>query len=112
MWLLNVRTYRLQECFDCTQVSHAILSHGCEEEEISFQDIVHANGNTSHLKALKGFYNIRKCCEEAARRGKQYTWIDTCCSDKSSSAELHEAINSMFRWYASAHVCFAFLSDV
>ena len=39
-------------------------------------------------------------------------WIDTCCIDKSSSAELSEAINSMFRWYRAAQVCYAYLSDV
>ena len=39
-------------------------------------------------------------------------WIDTCCIDKSSSAELSEAINSMFRWYEKAGVCYAYLSDV
>jgi hypothetical protein len=39
-------------------------------------------------------------------------WIDTCCIDKSSSAELSEAINSMFKWYNDAEVCYAFLSDV
>ncbi|KAK3675898.1 hypothetical protein LTR78_004090 [Recurvomyces mirabilis] len=35
-----------------------------------------------------------------------------CCIDKTSSAELSEAINSMFRWYQNAVVCYAFLSDV
>ena len=39
-------------------------------------------------------------------------WIDTCCIDKSSSSELSEAINSMFRYYSDAEVCYAFLSDV
>lgn len=33
------------------------------------------------------------------------------CIDKTSSAELSEAINSMFRWYQKAQVCFAFLED-
>lgn len=37
---------------------------------------------------------------------------DTCCIDKSSSAELSEAINSMFRWYKNSDVCFALLSDL
>ncbi|KAM0265092.1 hypothetical protein ACHAPA_007952 [Fusarium lateritium] len=41
-----------------------------------------------------------------------YIWVDTCCIDKSSSAELSEAINSMFRWYAESTVCIAFLEDV
>lgn len=39
-------------------------------------------------------------------------WIDTCCIDKSSSAELSEAINSMYRWYESSQECYAYLEDV
>jgi hypothetical protein len=46
------------------------------------------------------------------RKGHSYVWIDTCCIDKTSSAELNEAINSMFRWYQNAEVCYAYLSDV
>lgn len=34
------------------------------------------------------------------------------CIDKSSSAELQEAINSMYRWYANAQICFAYITDV
>jgi hypothetical protein len=41
-----------------------------------------------------------------------WQWIDSCCIDKTSSAELSEAINSMFRWYQNAQVCYAYLSDV
>jgi len=32
--------------------------------------------------------------------------------DKSSSAELSEAINSMYNWYKKAHICYAYLPDV
>lgn len=32
--------------------------------------------------------------------------------DRSSSAELTESINSMFQWYKSAEVCYAFLEDL
>jgi hypothetical protein len=35
-----------------------------------------------------------------------------CCIDKGSSAELSEAINSMFRWYERAVVCYVYLSDI
>ncbi|KAG7285646.1 hypothetical protein NEMBOFW57_010275 [Staphylotrichum longicolle] len=35
-----------------------------------------------------------------------------CSIDKSSSAELSEAINSMYRWYQEAHICYAYMSDV
>ena len=42
----------------------------------------------------------------------EYIWIDTLCIDKSSSAELSEAINSMFAWYAYSGFCIAYLSDL
>ena len=35
-----------------------------------------------------------------------------CCIDKRSSAELSEAINSMWRWYAGSRVCIVYLHDV
>ena len=38
--------------------------------------------------------------------------IDTYCIDKRSSAELSQAINSMYRWYENAKVCYAYLHDV
>lgn len=37
---------------------------------------------------------------------------DRCCIDKQSSAELSEAINSMYHWYAESAVCYAYLQDV
>lgn len=43
--------------------------------------------------------------------GFQYAWIDTCCIDKDSSAELSESINSMYKWYEKAAICYAFLAD-
>jgi hypothetical protein len=59
-----------------------------------------------------GYGKIRFCGEQARRDGFQYFWIDTCCIDKSSSAELQEAINSMFRWYRDAVKCYVYLADV
>ena len=38
--------------------------------------------------------------------------MQSCCIDKTSTAELSEAINSMFRWYQNAKVCYAYLADV
>jgi hypothetical protein len=48
----------------------------------------------------------------AASEGYEYLFIDSCCIDKSSSAELSEAINSMFEWYMLSDVCYAYLSDI
>ena len=38
--------------------------------------------------------------------------MDTCCIDKTSSAELSEAINSMYAWYCDLAVCYVYMSDV
>jgi hypothetical protein len=42
------------------------------------------------------------------------SWLgqNTCCIDKRSSAELSEAINSMWKWYQKSEVCYAYLADV
>ena len=37
---------------------------------------------------------------------------NTCCIDKRSSAELSEAINSMFKWYRRSALCYVHLVDV
>ncbi len=59
-----------------------------------------------------GYQKIKKCCEVGTVDGFEYVWIDTCCVDKTSSSELSETINSMFRWYQGAVVCYEVLSGV
>jgi hypothetical protein len=89
---------------------YAILSHtwGDDTEEVSFKDL-----NDGLAKTKKhGYQKLRFCGEQAGRHELQHFWVDTCCIDKSSSAELQEAINSMFRWYRDAAKCYVYLSDV
>ena len=88
---------------------YAILSHmwGADTEEVSFKDMIDATGTSK-----PGYDKIRFCGEQAGRDDLQYFWIDTCCIDKSSSTELEEAINSMFRWYRNAAKCYVYLTDV
>ncbi|RYP73186.1 hypothetical protein DL771_003822 [Monosporascus sp. 5C6A] len=86
---------------------YAILSHTWGAEEVTFNDLTDGTGQTK-----RGYQKIRFCGEQAERDGLQYFWVDTCCIDKSSSAELTEAINSMFRWYHDADKCYAYLVDV
>jgi Heterokaryon incompatibility protein (HET) len=88
---------------------YAILSHtwGADSEEVTFKDLVDHTG-----KNKAGYTKIKFCAEQAASDGLQYFWMDTCSIDKSSSAELTEAINSMFRWYHGAAKCYVYLSDV
>lgn len=63
-------------------------------------------------KDKAGYAKLRFCGRQAAKDGLQYFWVDTCCIDKTSSAELSEAINSMFRWYQDAERCYVYLPDV
>ena len=55
---------------------------------------------------------IRNFLAVAEQHGYRWAWADTCCIDKTSSAELTEAINSMFRYYALSDVCYVYLPDV
>ena len=55
---------------------------------------------------------IRNFLLQAERHGLDWAWADTCCIDKTSSAEVTEAISSMFQYYARSEVCYAYLSDV
>ena len=59
-----------------------------------------------------GYRKIWDTCQQAKKDGYEWVWVDTCCIDKRSSAELSEAINSMYRWYENSRICYAYLHDV
>src|SRR5438034_2728585 len=54
------------------------------------------NRRLRRARQKKGWSKIEACCREARKYGVCLVWIDTCCINKDSSAELSEAINSMF----------------
>lgn len=64
------------------------------------------------IKEKSGFFKIVKACRQAVKHGFQWIWVDTVCIDKTSSAELSEAINSMYQWYELSDICFVYLEDV
>jgi hypothetical protein len=107
MRLINVHTLEPKEFFGAALPHYAILSHRWEQEEVTFQDLTSGKG-----KDMIGWKKIQGCCELAMDDNLEWAWIDSCCIDKTSSAELSEAINSMFRWYRDAEICYAYLSDV
>ena len=90
-----------------TTPPYAILSHRWGSDEVLYGDLM-----SEALKEGPRFNKILRCCERARKDGYAYVWIDTCCIDQKSSAELSESINSMFMWYANAAVCYAYLQDV
>ncbi|KAH7237302.1 heterokaryon incompatibility protein-domain-containing protein [Fusarium solani] len=105
MRLLHTTEHKVKEVK--TTAQFAILSHTWEKDEITFQDIERPGADEK-----EGYNKLRNACSVAAADGFDYIWIDTCCIDKTSSAELSEAINSMYRWYQEAEVCYAYLADV
>ncbi|KAE8451711.1 hypothetical protein EG329_003168 [Mollisiaceae sp. DMI_Dod_QoI] len=109
MRLLDVRKYKVKEFTGRDIPPYAILSHtwDTDKAEVTLQDI-----ESGRADQLPGFRKLVGCCEQAYNDGFDYVWIDTCCIDKTSSAELSEAINSMFIWYGDAEICYAYLSDV
>ncbi|KAI0330781.1 HET-domain-containing protein [Cubamyces sp. BRFM 1775] len=74
--------------------------------------IDHGIGRGSVLDHPKLSGKIRSACAVALEDSYELLWIDACCIDKSSSAELTEAVNSMFEWYSRADVCYVYLEDV
>jgi len=112
MHLLHVKTRKLETYFDRKVPEYAILSHTWGDNEFTFQDFRDAKRGWWKRRITPWSKKIDGCCAQAASDGIQYVWIDTICINKSSSAELSEAINSMYRWYAEAAVCYVYLSDV
>ncbi|THV01464.1 HET-domain-containing protein [Dendrothele bispora CBS 962.96] len=123
-------TFRVEE-FLVDIPKYAILSHTWEKDEVTLRDIqdlheakgkaeLEAEGPKKQAELLKaekiqrkaGWLKIEKACEYVRQYKFKWIWIDTCCIDKSSSAELSEALNSMFKYYEEAHVCVVYLSDV
>lgn len=107
MKLLNVKTLQIEEFLENRLPAYAVLSHTWGQDEVSFRDI----RRIKVAKKRAGFAKIAYTCTQAQEDGLAYAWVDTCCIDKSSSAELQEAINSMYRWYAKADICYAYLAD-
>ncbi|KAM0424411.1 hypothetical protein ACHAPT_010332 [Fusarium lateritium] len=109
MRLLNIETLKL-ETFLGEAPPYAILSHTWGEGEVTLQDL-----DGPDLLKKPGWTKIVGFCQAVMAHlsdPPRYAWVDTCCIDKTSSAELSESINAMFRWYQQAQCCFAFLQDV
>ncbi|KAE9380043.1 HET-domain-containing protein [Stipitochalara longipes BDJ] len=108
MRLLNTTTLTFHEFLGNEIPYYAILSHRWGLDEVTFQDL---QNNRENMKTV-GWEKVIGCCAQARKEGWDYVWIDSCCIDKSSSAELSESINSMYLWYQNSQVCYAYLNDV
>ncbi|KAI0378362.1 heterokaryon incompatibility protein-domain-containing protein [Hypomontagnella monticulosa] len=113
MHLLNTETLKLEEFIGKSIPPYAILSHvwGEDEFELSFEDLKHHDINTLDYKRA-GYSKVKNTCKNAVADGLKYVWIDTCCVDHTSSAELFEVINYMFSFYRKSEVCYVYLADI
>ncbi|RDX46388.1 HET-domain-containing protein [Lentinus brumalis] len=118
MWL---NTWTGEFVIKIDRPRYAILSHVWnvegEQSYSSTREIQRSVHQQSQMDQLVSYAyrmseKIRRACAVARAHGYRYIWVDSCCIDKTSSAELSEAINSMFTWYRNASVCYAFLPDV
>lgn len=105
--------HKIKEDLEVHDVPFAILSHRWLPDEITFEDI-------PTLGSLRGRRNFPKepslrkiegFCRAASSKYYKYVWLDTCCINQRDPVELSTAINSMYRWYKSAEVCFVYLHD-
>ncbi|KAK5709507.1 hypothetical protein LTR17_019734 [Elasticomyces elasticus] len=112
MRLLNTTTLEFEEFIDTKQVEYSILSH-CWSQDREDPEVTHqAYLSKSYDANGAGYQKILRCCKLSKEQGLEYTWIDTCCVDKTSSAELSETINSMFQWYWDSAECYVFMNDM
>lgn len=111
MKLLNTRTLELEEFLNDSKIPHyAILSHRWRKDELTIRDLKPKYAHS--LPSKPGYSKVYNFCKTARQGGFDYGWVDTCCIDKRSSAELSEAINSMFRWYQNAKICYVYMDTV
>ncbi|KIM53237.1 hypothetical protein SCLCIDRAFT_139402 [Scleroderma citrinum Foug A] len=95
---------------------YAILSHQWIGQEVDYNEMVKLakmnEEERSEIHRHDGYRKILQSCEQAQKDRHKWLWVNTCCIEKRSSAELSEAINSMYRWYENAKICYVYLHNV
>ena len=109
MRLLNTESLELEEFRDDSIPPYVAASHRWLSDEAIFQDVRdRRNTECGGYHKVKAFATyVRDSMPHI-----KWLWIDTCCINKDSAAELSEAINSMFEWYRNSELCIAYLADV
>jgi hypothetical protein len=92
---------------------YAIFSHRWQKDEVLFADVADPDRALSEATRNKsGFVKLEAFCRIALEHGLQHVWIDTCCVDRNSSAEVSEYSNALFEYYAKAELCITYLDDI
>ncbi|OAK95617.1 hypothetical protein IQ06DRAFT_352632 [Phaeosphaeriaceae sp. SRC1lsM3a] len=124
VWINRIKA--LSGSFDQPSLSSSFTSSSTQDEQsslmlASMEMLLRGNWNPGtsigsmaedDFRERPGYSKIVNAAREARELKLKWVWIDTCCIDKSSSAELQESLNSMYRWYWNAKVCLVYLSDI
>ncbi|KAI5990195.1 hypothetical protein EDD15DRAFT_2578784, partial [Pisolithus albus] len=95
----------ISEYFEFTMLSHRWGSGEPSLHDVEGRCVYDLDGTDGQVK-------LQMFCILALQHHFQWAWSDTCCIDKSSSAELQEAIGSMFTWYHQSSLTIVYLPDV
>ncbi|KAF4838825.1 Vegetative incompatibility protein HET-E-1 [Colletotrichum tropicale] len=109
MKLLHCITQKVYPFTYPPPVQYGILSHtwsSPHDDEWAYYDSENQHADCGRQDI------ITRVCELALSHNLQYMWIDDACIDKSSSAEVSKAINSLAKYFRRATICFAFLVDL
>ncbi|KAI8626694.1 HET-domain-containing protein [Xylariaceae sp. FL1651] len=110
-------------------VPYVIISHRWLDDEVVFADM--ENDSAGFLKQCQdpSWSKAQSAAKLLGARDKAYAWstqrhrneknlplvnhfwLDNVCINKTDTVELSESINSMFRWYKEATVCFVYMND-
>ncbi|KAF7446251.1 HET domain-containing protein [Pyrenophora tritici-repentis] len=125
MRLLDATTLEFRTFTDDQFPPYVILSHTWGDEEVTYQEmrflqqfdalpdnLKHNTALIAAMEAAAGLKVSLRSSEIVKHRSGYRKIIDTCCINKSSSAELQEAINSMFTWYKRSNFCVVYLESV
>jgi hypothetical protein len=106
MHLLDTSALTLHKFEGYSIPEYAILSHR-GRQEVSFR-----NMKDGKSLGMSRFEKIKGCCAQAKKDGWQFAWIDSCCIDKPSSADLSAVlkITSRIVIYAQHRIDFYCLS--
>ena len=129
MRLINIHTFELRAFNDANVPPYIITSHRWGDDEATLKALQRLtkrhteeeiltdyNRGTDNLS--EGLCKVVGCCMAACtpirprRSTPDWLWIDTCCINHGSDAEVSESINSMCKWYGNAAYCLAYLKDV
>ncbi|THU92001.1 hypothetical protein K435DRAFT_565751, partial [Dendrothele bispora CBS 962.96] len=94
---------------------YVILSYTWGKEEVTSQDIQDLSIAEEEIGCVEGkisWVKVTSACAYARRYYFEWIWIDLCCINKESSAELSKALNSMYGYYGNSMVCYVYLQDV